>query len=255
MARYKHIDTSPRFLAVDLQRQLLPGTFEHALNHLIDHELDLSCFDARFNNDATGAAAYPPAMLLKVVLFAYSQGIVSSRGIERACREHVTFIALSGDTQPHFTTLAAFVSHLGEDATRIFAQVLYLCDRQGLIGREMFAIDGVKLPSNASKQKSGTRADFEHQAAKLETAAHAMLERHRQEDERAMEPGLEAKQAQRIARLQQDAAQLRQWLAAHPEDRKGAKGTLRKSNRTVIPPFLASAKSGLRRRVSIFAWA
>jgi hypothetical protein len=79
MARYKHIDTSPRFLAVDLQRQLLPGTFEHALNHLLEHELDLSGFDSRFNNDVTGAAAFPPAMLLKVILFAYSQGIVSSR--------------------------------------------------------------------------------------------------------------------------------------------------------------------------------
>ena len=84
MARYKHIDTSPRLLPVDLTRQLLPGTFEHALNHLLDHEIDLSCFDARFCNDETGATAYPPAMLLKVVLFAYSQGIVSSRGIERA---------------------------------------------------------------------------------------------------------------------------------------------------------------------------
>jgi hypothetical protein len=58
LARYKQIDTSPRFIAVDLQRQLLPGTFEHALNHLIDHELDLSGFDSRFRNDATGAAAY-----------------------------------------------------------------------------------------------------------------------------------------------------------------------------------------------------
>jgi Transposase and inactivated derivatives len=232
MARYKHIDTSPRFLAVDLERQLLPGTFEHALNHLIDHELDLSGFDARFSNDLTGAAAYPPAMLLKIVLFAYSQGIVSSRGIERACREHVTFIALSGDTQPHFTTIASFVSTLGETAAQLFAQILYLCDRQGLIGREMFAIDGVKLPCNASKQKSGTRADFEHQAAKLETAACAMLERHRQEDTRAIEPDLKQKEAQRIIRLQQDAARLRQWLAEHQEDRKGAKGTIRKSNRT-----------------------
>ena len=48
MARYKHIDTSLRFLAVDLERQLLPGSFEHALNYLIDHQLDLSGFDARF---------------------------------------------------------------------------------------------------------------------------------------------------------------------------------------------------------------
>ena len=48
MARYKHIDTSPRLIAVDLQWQLLPGTFEHALNYLIDHQLDLSRFDARY---------------------------------------------------------------------------------------------------------------------------------------------------------------------------------------------------------------
>ena len=79
MARYKHIDTSPRFLAVDLERQLLPGTFEHALNYLIDHEIDLSGFDTRYKNDLTGAAAYPPAMLLKITLFAYSRGMVSSR--------------------------------------------------------------------------------------------------------------------------------------------------------------------------------
>ena len=67
MARYKHIDTSPRFIAVDLQRQLLPGAFEHALNHLLDHEIDLTGFDARFCNDITGATAYPPTMLLKAM--------------------------------------------------------------------------------------------------------------------------------------------------------------------------------------------
>ena len=58
MARYKHIDISPRFLAVDLQQQLPPGTFEHTMNHLIDHELDLTGFDARYCNDEAGAAAY-----------------------------------------------------------------------------------------------------------------------------------------------------------------------------------------------------
>ena len=232
MARYKHIDTSPRFIAVDLQRQLLPGSFEHALNHLIDRELDLSGFDARYRNDLTGAAAYPPAMLLKVVLFAYSQGIVSSRGIERACREHITFIALSGDSAPHCTTIAAFVSGLGDDIAKLFAQVLYLCDRQGLIGREMFAIDGVKLPSNASKARSGTRADYERQAAKLEAAAQTMLTRHRANDTLPVEPDLAAKDVQRIERLQKEATQLRDWLRANPEDRKGAKGSVRKSNRT-----------------------
>ena len=232
MARYKHIDTSPRFLAVDLARQLVPGSFEHALHWLIEHELDLSGFDARFRNDRSGAAAYPPGMLLKVVLFAYSQGIVSSRAIERACREQVTFIALSGDSAPHFTTIAAFVSELGEAIAPLFAQVLYLCDRQGLIGREMFAIDGVKLPSNAAKQRSGTRAEFERQAVKLEAAARAMLARHRAEDRCGIEPDLAQKSARRIARLEREAAQIRRWLRDNPEDRRGARGGVRKSNRT-----------------------
>ena len=232
MARYKHIDTSPRLLPVDLEQQLLPGTFEHALNHLLDHEIDLSCFDARFCNDETGATAYPPGMLLKVVLFAYSRGIVSSRSIERACREQVTFIALCGDSSPHFTTIANFVSGVGEEIARVFAAVLAICDRQGLIGREMFAIDGVKLPSNAAKSKSGTRADFERQATKLEAAAQTMLQRHREEDAKPIEPDLAAKEVKRIERLQRDAAQIRGWLAKHPEDRRGVKGSIRKSNRT-----------------------
>ena len=114
MARYKHIDTNPRFLPVDLARQLLPGTFEHAVNHLLDHAIDLSPFDARFRNDETGAPAYPPAMLLKVVLVRLcSRASSAAAGSRQACREHVTFIALCGDTAPHFTTIAHFVSTLG----------------------------------------------------------------------------------------------------------------------------------------------
>ena len=197
MARYKVVDLSPKFLVVDLEKQLLPGSFAHAVHHLLEHDFDLTSFDARYCNDATGASAYPPGMLLKVILCAYAEGVVSSRGIERLCREHVTFIALSGDSAPHFTTLAAFVSGLGDDVARLFAQALYLCDRQGLIGRQMFAIDGVKLPGNASKAKSGTRADFIRQADKLEAAAKAMLARHRENDMLPVEPDLAEKLSSR----------------------------------------------------------
>ena len=63
MARYKYIDTQPKLIPVDLAAQLLPGTFEHALNHLLDHAVDLSHFVARFQNDETGTPAYPPALL------------------------------------------------------------------------------------------------------------------------------------------------------------------------------------------------
>jgi transposase len=232
MARYKRIDTSPKFLPVVLSEQLLPGTFEHALNHLLDHELDLSGLDERFCNDATGAPAYPPAVLLKLILFAYSRGIVSSRAIERACREHVTFIALCGDQAPHFTTVAAFIRELNDEIADVFTQVLFLCDAQGLIGREMFAIDGVKLPSNASKAKSGTRADFALEAGKIEGQVRKMLARHRDQDARGVEPDLKVKEQTRLEALSREAAMLRQWLKDNPEDRRGAKDSVRKSNRT-----------------------
>ncbi|MEQ1689713.1 MAG: hypothetical protein ABMA00_00390 [Gemmatimonas sp.] len=61
-------------------------------------------------------------------------------------------------------------------AARVFAAVLAVCDAQGLIGRETLAIDGVKLPSNAPKHRSGTRAEFARQAEKLEAAAATMLQ-------------------------------------------------------------------------------
>jgi transposase len=132
MARYKQVDTSPRFLAVDLKAQLLPGTFEYALNHLLDYEIGRSAFEAPFNSDDTGASAFPPAMLLNVVLLAYSRGVSSIRDIERLCRDHVIFIALSGDSCPHVTTMVAFISGLGDLIGQVFKQALLVCDAQGL---------------------------------------------------------------------------------------------------------------------------
>jgi len=157
MARYKVVDMSPRLLPVDLEAQLMPGSFAHAVHHVVD-ALDLSAFDVHYRNDAVGASAHAPAALLKAVLLAYSQGMISSRAIERACRDNVLFIALTGDAKPHFTTIADFVSRSREAIASVFGQVLALLGNEGLIGRTMFAIDGVKLPSNASKHRSGMRS-------------------------------------------------------------------------------------------------
>ena len=184
MARFKVVNMSPRFLPVVLEQQLVPGTFEHALHTLIDSEFDLSSLEAKFHNDETGAPAYDPAVMLKIVLLAYSRGMVSSRIIERACGENVLFMAISGDAQPAYTTIAAFVRGLSDEITAIFTEVILICDRQGLIGRQMFAIDGVKLPGNASKARSGTHAELAHQAQAIERRVKTMLEEHRKQDAR-----------------------------------------------------------------------
>lgn len=233
MARYKRIDRSPKLIPVEFACQILPGSFAYALCDLIAHEVELSEFAQRCRNDEGGAPAYARALLLKIILLAYSRGLVSSRALESACRHNVLFMAVCGGATPHFTTRAAFVSTGGAALGRIFTQVLLVCDRQGLIGRQLFAIDGVKLPGNASKARSGTRKEFRREAQKRDRAVRRMLTRHRQEDlTHACEPSLREREARQVERLTQEAQKIRTGLQAPPADRRGVRGGIRKSHRT-----------------------
>jgi len=241
MARFKAVDMSPRLLPVVLEQQLMPGTFEHALHTLIDSEFELSALAAKFKNDVTGAPAYDPAVMLKIVLLAYSRGIVSSRMIERACVENVLFMAISGDAQPAYTTIASFVRGLSGEITEIFTEVILVCDRQGLIGRQMFAIDGVKLPSNASKARSGTHAELAAQANAIERRVKAMLTEHRKQDARgakgkegqAKRMAIEqARQEQKAIALKAEAQSMREFLRTHAKRQASASAPERKSNLT-----------------------
>jgi len=144
-------------LPVVLSQQIIPGSFAFALTYMVDHERDLSALDARFKNDSTGAGAYDPQVMLKIVLLASSQGLISSRTIEQAYARNVQFIAISRDSQPSHAHIAKFVTALSDQIKPLFSQVLMTCDVQGLIGRDMFAIDDVKLASNVSKERSGIR--------------------------------------------------------------------------------------------------
>lgn len=232
MAHFKTPDYSLKMIPVDFSQQVLPGSFEFALCHLVDHELDLSGLRSGYRNDAGGASAFDPAVLLNIVLLGYSRGLVSSRAIVSACVSNVLFMSVSGDSCPHFTTIAAFVSGLGEEVGRCFTQVLLVCDRQGLIGRELFAIDGVKLPSNASKSKSGKRSDFEREAAKMEAVVRQMTASHAASDDDT-NSHTEGEHARRTReRLTREAAQIRGWLERNPADRRGPHGAVRLSNRT-----------------------
>ena len=231
MARYKPQDLNSLLLPVVLSEQIVPGTFAFALNYLIDHELDLKPLDARFKNDEVGASAYDPRVMLKIVLLAYSQGLISSRAIEQACVRNVQFIAISGDSQPSHTHIAKFVANLGDQIKPLFSQVLMTCDAQGLIGRDMFAIDGVKLPSNASKERSGTHAELRHRADRLDKAADKILALHQAQDKQGSDDALEPKRQAHMQALRKEAARTREFLASNPK-RKNRKGEELKTNVT-----------------------
>ncbi len=242
MPRFKHYSyAQTKMIPIDFTRQLQPGTFEFALNQMVD-EMDLSIFHHKFHNDQTGAPAYDPAVLLKIVLFAYSRGITSSRDIAQACRENILFMALSADSEPHFTTVASFISSMAEEITPLFRNVLLLCTQEGLIGKQMLAIDGCKISSNCAKEWSGTRADFERRSAEIDRSIQVLLQKHRQTDgqqdqesddskENHARGGMRQKERQAIECLQTHKKKLDKWLAEN-EDKRGPRGNIKQSDIT-----------------------
>ena len=237
MPRYKPCDRSPKFVPLVFAEQIEPGSFEYALDRLVDEELDFAPLDARYRNDVTGASAYDPRVMLKIVLLGYARGLVSSRAIAKACERNVQFMALSGDVAPSYTQIAQFVRELGSEIETFFGRILMVCDALGLIGREMFAIDGVKLPCNASKERSGTHAELEHRAERLEKATRVMLERHQARDgsgeskSKSETDALAERHARRIEALRREAAKMREFVAGRAK-RENAKGEELKTNVT-----------------------
>jgi transposase len=188
MAKFKDRNYAQDVLiAVSLEEQLKPGSLEFAIHTLVETRMDTSIFEDRYHNDETGRWAYNPKVLVKIVLFGYSQGLISSRKLERACKKDVTFMALSCLQYPDHSTIAAFVSSMKDEILPLFRDVLLVCEEEGLLGGTLFALDGCKLPSNASKQWSGTISDLERKKEKIEKKVKQLLEKQVETDKEGTE--------------------------------------------------------------------
>ena len=233
MARYKDYSYDQgMFLPVSFHEQIVPGTFEYALNYIIDNEMNLSIFEDRYQNDQTGAPAFDPAILLKIILYSYSLGITSSRQMEKLCATNITFMALSANSRPHFTTIAKFVSSLEQEIAPLFADVLLICAEENLIGKHMFAIDGCKLSANCSKEWSGTKSDLERKKKRIEKSVDLLVRKHQAQDkEDPCAASILEKEKKALKNLREKAAKIQRWLEGN-EDRKGARGNTIQSNLT-----------------------
>jgi transposase len=161
MARYKSDDLKQITLVpVSFQDQIFPGSFEYALNEIVDQHIDMTRFESRYNNDETGCLAYDPAILLKIVLFGYYTGIISSRRLAEACQRNVQFNALTADAQPHFTTIADFVSTLDKEIAGVFRDVLVNADALGLMANKPLPSTGASCRRMLPKSGAAPTKNF-----------------------------------------------------------------------------------------------
>ncbi|MBL4781845.1 MAG: IS1182 family transposase [Porticoccaceae bacterium] len=229
---YNHDQTS--MVIINYRDQLQPGTFEHAIHFLIHSKLDLSVFNPNYCNDDNGRPAYDPAILLAIILFGYSKGITSSRELQWCCETNIIFKALSCDVVPHFTTIAAFVSGHSKEIEALFEQILLICHEQGLLGNELFAIDGCKMPSDAAKEWSGTFKELEAKRDKIKRLiTHHVTEHQRLDKNDSSESERQARSEQAIETLTAAHDKIDKFLkTAEPRQGKGKKPKEVKSNIT-----------------------
>ena len=136
-------------------------------------EMDLREFYAAYRNDGWGAAAYDPAMMVGVLLYAYCLGLRSSRGIARALEEDLGFRVVAANQQPDFRTLCRFRAEREEALEKLFVQVLRLCREAGLVKLGVVAVDGTKVAANAALAANRSHEAIEEEVQRILAEAKA----------------------------------------------------------------------------------
>jgi transposase len=130
-------------------------------------QMDLDEFYAVYRNDGWGAAAYDPAMMVGVLLYAYCQGVRSSRKIDRALERDVGFRVVAANQQPDFRTICRFRSEHEKALERLFVQVLWLCREAGLVKLGAVALDGAKIAANAALDANRNHKAIEEEVRRM----------------------------------------------------------------------------------------
>jgi transposase len=169
---YRRVDRDQPFLFPPDMREWLPAG--HAVWLVIEavRRLDTAAFHARRRTGGAGAAGYDPDMMLTLLIWAYANGVTSSRRIERLCQQDVAFRVICAGHLPDHVTIARFRQQFAETAASLFAQVLLLCAQLGMGQVGTVALDGTKVTANASKDASRTEAGLAKLAQDL-AARHA----------------------------------------------------------------------------------
>jgi len=175
--------------------------------------IDVSAFRGSYRANGQGAAAFDPAMMLSLLLYAYTGGERSSRQIERRCVEDVAFRVICGGHKPDHATIARFRARHETAITRVFAQVLALLAEAGLVRLNRVSLDGTKIGADASWSANKTVEQIEAmlgEAAATDAAEDAQYGQARGDETPA---GL-ARQDERLDRLRAARDRLAQQAAA-----------------------------------------
>ena len=179
---FRPYDPEQAFLMpASLQDWLPKGHLAYFISDVVDH-LDLSAIMSRYEEEK-GYPPYHPAMMVKVLLYAYCIGAPSSRKIEKRLEEDIGFRVLSANNTPDFRTISDFRKDHLKALAALFLQVLKLCQKAGLVKLGHVSLDGTKMKANASKHKAMSYQRMKEEEARLEAEVQDLLRKAEAVDE------------------------------------------------------------------------
>ena len=164
-------------------RDWLPSDhLAYFISDVVDN-LDLSAIMERYVGEERGYPPYHPAMMVKVLLYAYCTGVASSRKIEKRLCEDIAFRVLAANNTPDFRTISDFRKDHLKALAGLFLQVLKLCQKAGLVKLGHVALDGTKIKANASKHKAMSYKRMKEEESRLEAEVAELLKKAESVDE------------------------------------------------------------------------
>ena len=172
---FRPYDPDQSFLMPSSMREWLPSDhLAYFISDVVDH-LDLSPIMRRYEEEK-GYPPYHPAMMVKVLLYAYCIGVPSSRKIEKRLEEDIAFKVLAANNTPDFRTISDFRKEHLKALGGLFLQVLKLCSRAGLVKLGHVALDGTKIKANASKHKAMSYKRMKEEETRLQAEVQSLLQ-------------------------------------------------------------------------------
>lgn len=223
---FREPDRRQRFLLpVDMMDWLPEGDIVHVVVDAVGL-MELSDFEATCKVGRAGQPPFAPAMLLALLIYAYSHGVRSSRAIERLCRRDAGYRFIVGDDVPDHSVIARFRQRHAKRMKGVFLQVLELCREAGLIRLGLVALDGTKVKANASLDANRTASTIGEQIDRVLAEAEATDAREdRQFGPEASGPAMPGdlkRHGERLARLKacQEKLQAKAAAAADRQQKK-----------------------------------
>jgi transposase len=230
MANYRHYDPNQaQFFVLNPEKLLEENRLLAAVDSFIEENVDLEAFSKKIKNDAGGAPAIDPRLLLKVLFYSYATGVYHSRDMEERFGWDVNYVYLSGGQSVDHSTICNFILDFEEEITDIFTQLLYVGQVLGLLGMDFLAIDGTKIRANVDKEFTGTLGDFLEKKAHLEEKIAERMRQTSLEDEK-----YKRRSAEKIKQMQRTHQKIERFVKEIAENDDGKIKSLNDPDASIV---------------------